>query len=78
MPIEDAGHSARKPANAGPDHEPKLSRRNLRAAAVPGVPAADDEPAEALAVWPLDEVQKAALGRMLGMIDETGRDPPVG
>jgi hypothetical protein len=78
MPIEDAGHSVRKPANAGPDHEPKLSRRNLRATAVLGVPQSEDDPVDALPVWPLDEVQKAALGRMLGMINETGRDQPVG
>jgi hypothetical protein len=89
MPTEDAdepaevdqqtempfGSSVRKRANAGPDREPKISRRNLRGAA--GKTTDADEPAETLAVWPLDEVQKAALGRMLGLINETGRDQPV-
>jgi hypothetical protein len=90
MPTEDAdesaevdqqsemlsGSSAGKRANAGPGQEPKISRRNLRGAA--GKTTDADEPAETLAVWPLDEVQKAALGRMLGLINETGRDQPVG
>jgi hypothetical protein len=88
MPTEDAdepaeverqGRGVRKRANAGPDHEPRLSGRNLRgAAAAADVGEQTGEPAETPAVWPLDEVQKAALGRLLGLINETGRDQPVG